>query len=59
MHMRMEKKGKENSYLHTYSILNWNGNILKLLDFHSCLQHEEMCVSENVTFPSHTTEKYS
>lgn len=55
----MEKKGKENSYLHKYSTLNWNGNILELLEFHSWLQHGEMCISEKVTFPSRAMEKYS
>lgn len=59
MHIRMEKKGKENSYLHKYSTLNWNGNILELLEFHSWLQHGEMCISEKVTFPSRAMEKYS
>lgn len=59
MQVRMKREGRENSYLHKYSILNSYGNGLELLEFLSWLQRGGMCISKKVTFPSCAVEKYS
>lgn len=49
--VRMENKGKDNSYLPKYSILNWYGNVLEFLQFHSWLQHGECVYLKRTHFP--------